>query len=69
MCAAALLLPGAGSAGDAVHGARIAISGAGSSTVTAASGMATVELAPGRYTATATAVGYADAKTAFPVAP
>ncbi len=54
---------------DAVHGARIAISGAGSSTVTAASGTATVELAPGRYTATATAVGYADAKTAFLVAP
>lgn len=55
-------------AGDPVHGARITASGAGSSTVTAASGTATVKLAPGRYTATATAAGYADAKGAFVVA-
>jgi len=52
-------------AGDPVHGARIAIAGARTVTLTAPSGIATATLPPGRYTAVATASGYTAAKASF----
>ena len=53
-------------AGDPVHGAKVQLAGPQAVTLSAPAGTATAgTLAPGRYTATATATGYTTAKASF----
>jgi hypothetical protein len=52
-------------AGDPVHGAKIAIAGAQTTSLTAPAGTVTATLPAGWYAAVATASGYTAAKASF----